>query len=283
MATPINYDGVPTATDMEATLLPEPSEMYGYRNFFRVDTAAPNRDGDSVEYPSLDGDFEGELVEIEKGDPHPEAKLSYDGLRAAWSEYGFKFSIHDNDVQDSKVNLVVINQQEMAREEMRSLDGIAGAVIEGNRNSVEIGTDTNAIDYEALVDAETELINSGYSPSRFMWALSPRAWGTLAKTDHFTGDTETFAGEFRDDGIRGGNLLGYPALRVNSGPLQGADNDAYLVDTGAYGWESPRRGFSVDSEYLRDTRETEYYLDGRIDWVPADQDAAIKIIGGVTA
>lgn len=283
MPTPINYDGVPTDTDMEATLLPEPADMFGYRNVFRVDQEAPNRDGDSVEYPSLDKDFEGEMVEIAKGDPHPESKLSYDGLRAAWTDYGFKFSIHDNDVQDSKVNLIVINQREATREEMRRLDGIAGAVLEGNRNSVEIGNDSNAIDYEAFVDAETELIDAGYDTSRFMWMLSPRAWGTMAKTDHFTGDTETFAGELRDDGIRAGNLLGYPAMRVNTGPLAGTTNDAYLVDAGRYGWESPRRGFSVDSEYDRDQREREYYVDGRIDWVPTDPDAALKIIGGVTA
>ena len=280
MATNINYDGVPTATDMEATLLPEPEDLFGYRNLFRVDNEAPNRDGDTVEYPALDGDFDGELVEIEKGDPHPESKLSYDGVQAAWTDYGFKFAIHDNDVQDSKVNLVVINQREAAREEMRTLDGIAGSVIEGNRNSVEIGTDSNAINYNAVVDAETELINAGYSPGRFMWALSPRAWGEMAKTAEFTQATEEFAGEFREEGIRHGELLGYPAMRVNTGPLQGTDDDAYLVDTGAYGWESPRREFNVDSERKKDERKTEYYLDGRIDWVPTDKDAAVKIIGG---
>lgn len=278
MATNIDYDGVPTDTDMERTLLPEPDDMYAFRNAFRVDREAPNRDGDSVEYPALEGDFEGALTEIKKDDPHPESKLTYDGLQAAWTNYGFKFHLSDDDVQDSKVNLVVINQREAAREEMSRLDGIAGSVIEANRNATTVGSDANPINYNALVDAETELIDAGYSQNRFMWFLSPQAWGELYKSSEFTQTTERFADMLREDGIHHGEILGYPVLRTNTGQL-GA-NDAYLVDTGTYGWESPRRGFDVDSERDKDRRRTTYYLDGRIDWVPTDPSAAIKVDGG---
>ena len=275
----ITYDGVPTANDMEATLLPEPRQMFAFRNAFRVDQEAPNRDGDTVEYPALDGDFEGELVEIGDDEPHPEAKLTYEGQTAAWTEYGFKFRIRDKDVQDSKINLVAVNQQEMTREEMRRLDGISGAVIEANRNSVEIGADATPFNYEAAVDMETELIDAGYDSGRFMFFLGPRAWGSLAKTTEFTSATEQFAGELRTDGIRHGELLGHPALRTNTAQL-GA-NDAYLVDTGVYGWESPRRDFNVTRWRDEDERCWFYALDGRIDWVPTEPDAAIKAIGGV--
>jgi hypothetical protein len=279
MATNINYDGVPTATDMEATLLPDPEQMFAFRNAFRVDEQAPNRDGDSVEYPALDGDFEGELVEIGKDEEHPEAKLTYDGLQAAWTEYGFKFRIRDKDVKDSKINLVAVNQQEATREEMRRLDGIAGTVIENNRNSVEIGTDGNAFNYDAAVDMETELIDAGYDSGRFMWFLSPRAWGSLAKSTDFKSDTEEFANELRSEGIRHGELLGYPALRTNTGQL--GQDDAYLVDTGVYGWESPRDEFDVNRWRDDDERCWFYGLNGRIDWVPTEPDAAIKAVGGV--
>jgi hypothetical protein len=47
-----------------------------------------------------------------------------------------------------------------------------------------------------------------------------------------------------------------------------------------YGWESPRREFSVDRERNNDNRRFEYYVDGRYDWVPTEPDACVKVVGG---
>lgn len=283
-ASSFSYDGLPTETDIQATLLPEPDEMFAFRNAFQVDSEAPNRDGNSVEYPSLGEDFEGDLVEIEKDEEHPEAALTFDGLQAAWTEYGFKFRIRDKDVRDSLINVVMINQQEMAREEMKRLDAISGAVLENNRNDTEIGDSTTAFDYEAAVDMETELIQAGYNDDRFLFILSPTAWGELAKTAGDTGfaqQTERFANELRSEGVRHGELLGHPVIRTNT-DFMGSD-EAYLVDTGIYGWESPRNPFDVTSERDEDKRCQFYYLNGEIDWVPTEPDAAIKAIGGASA
>lgn len=278
MATTINYDGLPTGSDMQRTLLPEPEEMFVFRNAYQVDNQAPNRDGDSVEYPRIAGDFEGDLVEIGKDEEHPEAKLDYDGLQAAWTEYGFKFRIRDKDIRDSKINIVVANQREMAREEMRRLDAIAGLVIENNRNGVTIGDTTVDFNYNAAVDMETELAEQGYSPDRGIWILSPTAWGGIVKSQEFTQSTETFAEELRGEGIQVGELLGRPVLRTNTG-FMGA-NEAYFVDTGIYGWESPRAAFDVDDWRDEDQRCQFYALNGEIDWVPTEPDAAIKGVGG---
>lgn len=283
-ASSFSYDGLPTETDVQRTLLPEPEEMFAFRNAFQVDSQAPNRDGDTVEYPSLGNDFEGDLVEIEKDEEHPEAQLSYDGLQAAWTEYGFKFRIRDKDVRNSTINIVMINQQEMAREEMKRLDAISGAVIEGNRNSVEIGDAANSFDYEAAVDMETQLIEAGYNDDRFLFILSPSSWGELAKSAGDTGfaqQTDTFANELRNEGVRHGELLGHPVIRTNTGFMD--TNEAYLVDTGIYGWESPRNAFSTTSWRDDDKRCQFYALNGEIDWVPTEPDAAIKAVGGVTA
>lgn len=274
----VDYDLLPTASDMQTTLLPEPEEMYAFRNAFMVDNEAPNRDGDSVEYPQIEEDFEGDLVEIGKDDPHPEAKLEYDGIQAAWTEYGFKFRIRDKDIRDSKINLVVTNQQRMADEEFSRLDAIAGLVLENNRNDIEIGDPDTDWNYEAAVDMETELIDAGYSTNSLLWILSPRAWGGLAKTDEFVTETERFAGEFRDTGIRHGELLGHPAVRTNTGFMDGTE--AYLVDTSIYGWESPRKAFEVTDWRNEDLRCHFYALNGEIDFVPTEPDAALKGLGG---
>lgn len=277
-----DYDQLPTGTDMERTLLPDPEMMYGFRNMFRVDSEAPNRDGDSVKYPSLDEDFEGEMAEIETGDPHPLAKLSYSGAEAAWTEYGFKFTIHDNDIQDSKINIVVINQREQTKARMHFVDGLAGNVLEANHGG-EIGDDTTDINYAAFADAEAELIDAGWDANRFVIGMSPKAWAKFAKTDEFTSNTERFAGELRSDGIQLGELMGYPVMRLNTGPLKGADNAAYMVDRGVLGWESPRRQFTVDKgDYDRDERETPYYTDGRIDFLVTNPSASRKVVGGST-
>lgn len=276
-----NYDRIPSARTVEETLLPEPKEMLGWRNLFMVDNEAQNRDSDTVEYPSLDKDFEDDFVEIKTNDPHPVARLSYAGHTAAWTEYGFKFIIHQTDVEDSKINLVMVNQQEQTKAKMQNLDGIAGATVEANRNSTEIGDNTKSINYSAAVDAEAALMEAGWELSRFMWVMSPQSWGTFAKTEEFSSQTEQFAGELRAEGIQVGELLNHPVLRVNTGPLAGADNTMYLVDTGAYGWESPRRPFSAtQGDFDPDERETPYYINGRIDWVPTNPSSAIKVIGG---
>lgn len=278
MATPINYDGVPTGEDMERTLLPEPNELYQFRNAFRVDSEAPNRDGDSVEYPSLEDDFEGEMVEVKKGDNYPEAKLNYDGLRAAWTKYGFEFRLYDEDIKDGKINITVVNQREMSREEMRGLDKIAYGVLDGNRNGTTIGTDGTDLNYNAIVDAYTTHVDAGYSAGRFVWFLGPDAWGDVAKMSEFTSDTETFADELRGEGINLGELMGRPAMLTNTGDL--GDDEAFLVDTGVYGWESPRDAFSVGRRRDDANDSFVYKLSGRIDWVPTEPDAALKIIGG---
>lgn len=278
MATNINYDGVPTGEDMQATLLPEPNEMYQFRNAFRVDNEATNRQGDSVEYPSLADDFEGEMVEVKKGDEYHEAKLDYDGLRAAWTKYGFEFRLYDEDIKDSKVNLVAINQREMTREEVRNLDGIAYSVIDANRNSTVIGTDGTDFNYSGAVAAYTTLVDAGYSAGRFVWFMGPDAWGDIAEMTEFTTDTETFAGELRGDGINLGEFMGRPAMLTNTGDL--GDDEAFLIDTGAYGWESPRDPFAVSRRRDDATDSFVYKLSGRMDWVPTDPDAALKIQGG---
>lgn len=276
-----NYERLPTETTVEETLLPEPEEMLGWRNVFMVDNEANNRDSDTVTYPSVDLDYEDDFVEIKTNDPHPVASLSYAGHTASWTEYGFKFVIHQTDVEDSKINLMMINQQEQTKAKMQNLDGIAGATIEANRNDTEIGDSSVDINYSAAADAEAALMETGWELSRFVWVMSPQSWATFAKTEEFTSDTEQFAGELRTDGIQVGELLNHPVIRVNTGPLEGAENTMYLIDQGAYGWESPRRPFNVSQgDFDKDERETPYYINGRIDWVPTNPSAALKVIGG---
>lgn len=281
-----DYPGAPTANDMVRTLLPEPEDLYGYREAFMVDSEAPNRDGNAVEYPRLEenseGDegFEGELIELADEDPHPLISLEYDGLIAGWTDYGWKYHISYNDIQDATVNLELTNSEQDTKKRMRGLDGKAGAVIEANRNTnTTIGDDTTAINYEAAVDALTYMEDeTGYDVDLIL--ASPSAYGEWLKTEEFTGDTEKFAEELRGGGLPDDVLLDLPVKKVRRGPLQGT-NDAYFIDTSMYGWESPRREFDVNRKQNDDNRRFEYYVDGRFDWVPTDPDACLKVIGGV--
>lgn len=284
MPTDIDYESVPTDTDMMSTLLPEPRDMYGYREAFMNDSEAPNRTGNAVEYPRLaensDGEdgFEGELIEIKDEDPHPLIGLEYEGLTAAWTEYGWKYHITFNDIQDQVINLTLIHSQADTKKRLRGLDAMSGAVLEANRNDTEIGNDGEAMDYEAAVDALTFMEDeTGYDPDLII--AGPQAYAEWLKSDHFTGDTERFAGELRGGGLPNDVLLDLPVVKVRKGPLSGT-NDAYLMDTGMYGWESPRREFSVDRERNNDNRRFEYLINGRYDWVPTEPDACVKVVGG---
>lgn len=276
--TSITYDGVPTDEDMLSVLLPETDEMYQFRNAFRVDNEAQNRDGDAVEYPGIDQDFDGALVEVEPGGDFPDSSLTYDGIRADWTKYGFTATLTDEEIQDSKVNVVLATQQEQAQERVRTLDSLAFNVLDGNRQSTTIGTDGNDLNYNAVVDAYTTLVDDGYEPSRFVLFLSPDAWGDIAKSTEFTQATETFAQELRGQGPALGEIMGIPAMLTNTGNL-GAD-EAMMVDTGMYGWESPRKPFDVSRIRHEDQEKWTWKLSGRYDWVATDDQAALKIIGG---
>lgn len=279
-----NYPGVPTASDMEETLLSEPDALLGYREAFRVDEQANNRDGDSIEYPGVGEDYETDFVEIAKGDPHPNAALDWVGARSDWTNYGFKFAIHDDDIQDSKVNIEMANRKAQVDSKLWNLDAMAGQTLANAVTAANtIGTDSDPIDYSAVVDAETKLNQAGYNASSYMFLFSPVAWGEMAKSTEFTSDTEIFARELRGSGIQSGEILGYPIQRVNTGPLASdGDNsgEAYMVARDAFGWESPRRPFGIESWRDEDERQTWYALDGRIDWVSVDEEAIVQIDGG---
>ena len=282
----IDYTDAPSERAMQRTLLPEPEEMYGYRQIFMNDSEAPNREGNAMEYPGLaensDGEsgFEGDLIEIKDEDPHPVIGLDFDGITAGWTEYGWAYHISYNDIQDSVINLRTTYAREDTKKQMRGLDAKAGAVAAANKNATTIGNDAEAMDYEAAVDALTFMEDeTGYDPDLIV--ASPQAYGEWLKSELFTGDTEQFAGELRGGGLPNEVMLDLPVVKVRRGPLQGT-NSAYLVDTGAYGWESPRRAFDVSRNQNDDNRRFEYFVDGRYDWVPTEPDALVELVGGAS-
>lgn len=278
MATTVTYDDIPTATDVRAMLEERTRELYQFRNAFRIDDEASTRDSESVEFPS-GGTFDGEMVEVDKGSDYPRSKLVYDGARAVYTKYGFEVPLTDEDIKDSKINLVLDNQQQMGREEQKRLDNIAFSVLNNNQNATIIGTDGTDFNYTAVVNAYTTLVDQGFSPSSFIMFLSADAWGDLATSNEFTHSTETVDQELRSRGPALGEVMGMPAMLTNTGNL-GAD-EAMVVDTSRYGWESERDPFET-SRYREDQKDQYVYkLRGRIDWVPTEPDAAIFIQGGV--
>lgn len=277
MAT-VNYDSVPTATDVRAMLQARTQELYQFRNAFRVDDEAASREGDSVEFPS-GGTFDGEMVEVEKGSDYPRSQLNYEGDTAAYTKYGFEVPLADEDIKDSKINLVLDNQQQMGREEQTRLDRIAYEVIDANRNGTVIGTDGTDFNYEAAVRAYTTLVDAGFSASSTVFFLGPDAWGDYVTSTEFTDGGETFANELRSTGPNVGAIMGRPALLTNTGDL--AADEALVVDTSRYGWESIRDPFDVERYRENAKDQFIYKLSGRADWVPTQPDAAVKIQGGV--
>lgn len=278
MATTVTYDDIPTATDVRAMLEERTNELYQFRNAFRIDEDASTREAETVEFPS-GGEFDQEMVEVDKGSDYPRAKLTYDGAVAAYTKYGFEVPLTDEDIKDSKISLVLDNQQQMGREEEKRLDGIAFSILNSNRNGTVIGTDGTDFNYEAVVRSYTTLVDQGFSPSSFIIFLGPDAWGDLATSAEFTHATETVDRELRSQGPALGEVMGMPAMLTNTGDL--GDDEAFMVDTSRYGWESERDPFET-SRYREDQKDQWVYkIRGRIDWVPTNSDAAIFIQGGV--
>lgn len=273
----VNYDDIPTETDVRAVLEARTKEMYQFRNGFRVDADAANRSSDSVQYPSGET-FDGAMTEIAQGSEYPRAQLKYDGAEAAFTRYGFEVALHDDDIADSKINLVLDTMQQEAREQERFLDNLAFSVMDANRNATVIGTDATDLNYKAIVNAYTTLVDAGYSPSDFVLFVSPDAWGDLATSTEFTHSTETVDRELRSQGPALGEIMGIPVMMTNTGDL--VDDEAFLVDTGRYGWEAMRDPFEVVRYRDESKDEWVFKVSGRVDYVPTDANACIKIQGG---
>lgn len=262
-------------------------DHYVFRRAFRNHDAT-GINSNSLTFPEVDFDLEGELVEVPENAKYPRATLNQGQFKAAYTKYGFEVPVSDTAIADSMLDIEADAGRQMSEEEERRLDEIAGAVIEANRDSTTInasGTSDGALEYDDFLETRKEFYAAGYTTNNLQAFVGPEEMTNLPTLPEFTRATEMGDAAVRRALLPGqsdlpsallGEIIGIPVWVSNVTDLVGGE--AYVVNTGKYGWESTREPFSVTTYREEDHDQTIHKLRGRMDWISTDSLAAKKIV-----
>lgn len=252
-------------------------EQYQFRRAFRDHDATGINSG-KFTFPQAENNVRMGMDEVGEESDYPRTKLSYEGIEAEYTKDGFEILITDEAVDDAAFDVIMDVTEEMAIGADRRLDSLAYVVLENQQNSSTIGSSGTDLNYEAIVDAYVQLVDDEFVPNDFVTLASPDAFGDLAKDDNFTQATEP-----GEETIRGGVLgspFGVPVHITNTGDL--GNDEAHMVDSGRYGYESTRWNREVTS-YREESKDADVYkIRHRKDFVAMKPDANVFIEGGVT-
>lgn len=268
--------------DVRAILEERTQEMYQFRRAYRNHDAT-DLNSNQFSFPQADDDVRDAMNEVGEQSDYPRTELNYSNVTANYTKDGFEIAISDEAVSDSVFDIVMDVTEEMAIGAESRLDSLAWSLMDpddgNNLDTTDgpIGTDGNDLNYDAVVDAYTALLDNEMSPADFELYVSADAFGDLAKDDNFTHATDQ-----GDQTVRQGTLqvgFGVPIIPTNTGDL--ADDEANLIDTGKYGYESTRWDREV-TNYREESQDQDVFkIRHRKDFVVMKSDAGIHIQGGV--
>lgn len=251
--------------------------MRQFRRAFRPDDAT-DINSNTKTFPQAVDNVRGEMGEVGEEADYPRTDLTYEGIDAEYTKDGFEIAISDEAADDSVINVILDITEEMAVAAESRLDSRAFTALTNNNNSTTIGSSSNNLNYEAIVDAYVQLTDDEFNPANFEVYASPQSWGDLAKDDNFNRATDQGDALAREGML--GRTFGVDIALTNTGDL-GA-TEAFMVDTGMYGYESTRWDREVTS-YRDESKDRDVFkIRHRKDFVVMKDQAAIKIDGGVS-
>jgi N4-gp56 family major capsid protein len=263
--------------DVRAILEERTQEMYQFRRAYR-DHDATGIDSGSFEFPESTDRLRGEMDEVSEGADYPRSGLNYNGVTAEYQKDGFEVAVSDEAVDDSAFDVVMDVMEEMGVSAESRLDSLAYTGLNNNQNDAgAIGTDGTDLNYTAIVNAYTQLVEDEYRPAQFEVYASADAWGDLATDDQFTQATAQGEATIRDGTLD--SSLGIPIYITNTGDL--GDDEAFMVDTSKFGYESTRWEQEV-TNYREESEDQDVFkIRHRKDFVVMDGQANQFIQGGV--
>jgi len=262
--------------DVRAILEERTQEMYQFRRAYR-DHDATGIDSGSYEFPEATDRLRGEMVEIGEEANYPRSGLNYQGVSASYKKDGFEVGVSDEAVDDSAFDVIMDTMEEMGVAAEKRLDSLAFTGLNNNQNGTTVGSDSTDLNYSAIVDAYTTLVEDEYRPAEFEAYVSADAWGDLATDTQFT--QATAQGEAT---IREGTLdssLGIPIYITNTGDL--GNDEGFMVDTSKFGYESTRWEQEVITYREEGEDQDVYKIRHRKDFVVMDGDSNVFMQGGV--
>lgn len=262
--------------DVRAILEERTQEMYQFRRAYR-DHDATNLDSGTFTFPQADDNLRSDMTEVGEEANYPRSGLNYSGVDAQYIKDGFEVAISDEAVSDSAFDIVMDAMEEMAIAAESRLDSRAFTLLDNNNNSTTIGTDGTDLNYPAVTSAYTTLVDDEFTPSGFELYVSPDAFDDLANDSNFNRATEQGDALARQGML--GETFGVPVVMTNTGDL--TNDEAFMVDTEMYGYESTRWEQEV-IEYRDEEQDADVFkIRNRKDFVAMKSDAAIFLQGGV--
>jgi len=263
-------------TDVRALIEERTEQMYQFRRAYRNHDATGINSG-SFEFPEATDRLRGEMVEVGEETNYPRSGVDYEGVQANYVKDGFEVAVSDEAASDSAFDVIMDVTEEMARAAENRLDGLAFDGVTNNQNASTVGSDNTDLNYAAIVDAYTTLIDSEYSPADFEAYVSTDAWGDLATDTQFTQATAQGEATIRDGVLD--SSLGIPIRITNTGDL--GDDEGHMVDTSQFGYESTRMDREVVTYREEGQDQDVYKIKHRKDFVVMDADANVFMQGGV--
>lgn len=265
-----------TTDEVRAVLEERTEPTYQFRRAFRDDDAT-DISGNSKTFPTAINDVREDMGPVAEDATYPRSGLDYDGITAEYTKDGFEIAISDEAADDSVFNVIADLTERMSIAAEGRLDARAYDVLANFNSDVTIGDTANDLNYAALVDAETELFDNWYNPAQAVLFTSGAGFGDLAKDEVLNRDTDDGDALARQGSL--GDVFGLEVVRTNTGEL-GA-NEALLVDTSMYGYESTRWEREV-TDYREESEDRDVFkIRHRKDFLATDPDAAVFIEGGV--
>jgi hypothetical protein len=271
-----------TATDViserevRAVLEERTQAMYQFRRAYRNHDAT-DLNSNTFTFPQASEELREDMGDVAEDANYPRSALQHEGIDAEYTKDGFEVAISDEAVDDTPIDIILDITEEMSVAAERRLDALAYQRLATNANDVTIGDAANPLNYEAIVDAYTQLADDEFNPSDFELFLSAPSWGSLAKDENFNRATEQGDALARQGML--GEVFGVPTIMSNTGDL-GA-SEGIMVDVGRYGYESTRWDREIES-YREESNDRDVFkIRHRKDFVPMRADGAIFVAGGV--
>lgn len=262
--------------DVRAILEERTQQMYQFRRAYRDHDATGINSG-SFEFPEATDRLRGEMTEVGEEANYPRSGLNYQGVSATYQKDGFEVAVSDEAVSDSAFDVIMDVMEEMGVAAETRLDSLAFTGLNNNQNATTVGTDATDLNYAAIVDAYTTLVEDEYRPSEFEVYTSADGWGDLATDTQFTQATAQGEATIRDGVLD--SSLGIPIYITNTGDL--GNDEAFMVDTSKFGYESTRWEQEVTNYREEGEDQDVFKVRHRKDFVVMDGGSNVFLQGGV--
>lgn len=267
--------------DVRSVLEERTEEMYQFRRAYRNHDAT-GIDSGSFTFPQATDNVRGAMNEVGEEADYPRAGLNYEGVNAEYTKDGFEIAVSDEAVSDAAFDIIMDATEEMAVAAEARLDERAWSLMDPNggdnlNDNGPIGTDGDDLNFAAVVDAYTTLVEDEFVPADFELFVSADAFGDLAKDSNFNRATDQGDALARQGML--GNAFGVDIVMTNTGDL--ADDEGIMVDTGRYGYESTRWDREVENYRDNEKDRDIWKIRHRKDFVVMKDQAALYLQGGV--